>query len=166
MGAGGLLESVGRGLDAVADQGRGVRGGHRQEITECCDVARAFVLARAAQEHGRFADPVFGQRPVRRGDDGLVAFADAGQGQVVGERRSGEPDGPGAAVRAVPRQRDRVPEQRAVIVSAFTHAQLSVAKPVEEVGVAVGERGRGTDGVLQGLPRTLGEAAAGGLLRR
>ncbi|MFD3547816.1 hypothetical protein ACFWUW_19810 [Streptomyces sp. NPDC058655] len=163
-GAGGLLERVGRCLDAVADVGRGVRGGDGQEVAEGGDVAGAFALPGAAQQGGRFADPVLCERPVRRGDKGLEAFADAGQGQVVGERRAGEPDRARAVVGAVPRQRDRVPEQRAGLVAAFAHAHARVAKPVEEVGVAVRERGRGTDGALQGLPGSLHQAAAGGLL--
>ncbi|MEV7445641.1 hypothetical protein AB0O22_31660 [Streptomyces sp. NPDC091204] len=107
---------------------------------------------------------MLGERPVGRGDEGLVAFADAGQGQVVRERGSGEPDGPAATVGAVPGQRDRVPDERAVVVASFAHADSGVAEPVEEIGVAVGERGRGADGALQGLPCGLGQAAAGGLL--
>lgn len=163
-GAGGLLEGVGRGLDAVADQGRRVRDGHRQEATEGCDVAGSFVLPGSTQEFGRFADAVFGERPVGRGDERGEAFADAGQGQVVGERPAGEPERADAAVGTVPRLRDRVPDERAVIRPAFTHAQPRVTEPVEEVGVAVREGGSLADGALQGLPRRLGEAAAGGLL--
>lgn len=139
-------------------------GGHRQEVAEGRDVARAFVLPGAAQEYGRLPDPVLRERPVGLGDEGFVAFADAGQGQVVGERGSGEPDGAGAAVGTVAGQRDRVPDEGAVVVAVFTHAQARVAEPVEEVGVAVGEGGRGADGALQGLPGGLREAAAGGFL--
>ncbi|MEU9039361.1 hypothetical protein AB0D45_31255 [Streptomyces sp. NPDC048352] len=68
-GAGGLLEHVGRGLDAVADQGRGLRGRDGQEVTEGCDIPGAFCLPGTAQQGGRFTDPVLGQRPVRRSDE-------------------------------------------------------------------------------------------------
>lgn len=78
-------------------------GGVGQEVTERGGIACAFGLSGAAQERGGLPDPVFGQRPVGRGDGGLEAFA--GQGQVVGERRTGKPHQLAAAVRAVPGER-------------------------------------------------------------
>ncbi|MFD5415521.1 hypothetical protein [Streptomyces nojiriensis] len=134
--AGGLLESVRRRPYPVADQGRGVRGGHRREVAERGDIPGATGSSGTAQERGRLPDPR--------------------QGQAVGERRTGEPHRTGTAVRTVPGQRDRIADQSAVIAVALAHAQC---------GVAPRERGRGPDGALQHLPGRLSEAAAHGLLR-
>ncbi|THA73506.1 hypothetical protein [Streptomyces sp. A0592] len=59
-GRGRLLEGVGRPLDAVTHHGRGVGGGHRQEVAERGDLTGALVLPSTARELRRFTDPVFG----------------------------------------------------------------------------------------------------------
>lgn len=161
-GAGGLLERRRCLLEAVADECRGVRGGDGQEVTESGDVTRALGASGRAEEHGGFTDPGLGGRPVDRARRKVVALADPGQGEVVGELAAGEPDRPGAAVGAVSGERDRVAEEDAGLVASFPHAQARVAAAVEELGVAGGEGGGLADRALQDLAGGLRHAPAVG----
>ncbi|MFE2503503.1 hypothetical protein [Streptomyces rubiginosohelvolus] len=160
---GGLLERGRRRTNLLAYGGRGRRGGHHQEVAEGGNVTGALSTARPGEEGRGFADPGVRAGEISGRDRGVEAFADPGQGQVVGEGPPGEPDGPGAVVGAVAGQRDRVPVQSAVLVMVLPHPHTRVAQPGEEVGGG-GAGGGFADGALETLPGGLGQAAAGGLL--
>lgn len=160
--AAGLLERVGRLREACADEGGGVGGGDGQEVAEGGDVTGAPGASGTLQQDGRFPYEMLGGRPVDRAGRGVVAVADPGQGQVVGERFPGEPDRAGTAVGAVAGQRDRVPDQGSIVVVAFADAQALIAEPVQEIRVAGREGGGVADGALEGFAGGLRQVPAVG----